>query len=282
MWDYSEKMMDHFKNPRNMGDVENADATGMVGNIACGDALKITMRVNRETETIEEIKFKTFGCGSAIASSSALTEMVKGKTLDEALQVTNQQIADYLGGLPQEKMHCSVMGREALENAVRSYRGEKPMEELAREDDIVCRCFMVTRTRLEKLIREEDLRDLDDVVNFTKAGGACGRCRGDIQAILDEVRGQAGPRRPEDVSFEQMNFVQRVQAVGRRIDENIRPSLALHGGDMELVNLDGMKVQVRLRGACAGCAGARQTLKHFVEEQLRKLVHEGLTVEEVQ
>lgn len=282
MWDYSDKMMDHFKNPRNMGDVENADATGMVGNIACGDALKITMKVNHDSEVIEEIKFKTFGCGSAIASSSALTEMVKGKTLDEALTVTNQQIADFLGGLPQEKMHCSVMGREALENAVRSYRGEKPMEELAHESDIICRCFMVTRTRLEKLIREEDLRDLDDVANFAKAGGACGHCRGDIQALLDEVHGVVSARRPEDLSFEQMNFVQRVQAIGRKIDETIKPSLALHGGDIELVNLDGMTVQVKLRGACSGCAGAKQTLKHFVEDQLKKLVYDRLTVEEVQ
>ena len=121
MWNYTEKTLDHFRNPRNVGKIENPDGEGTVGSLACGDSLSLTFKLDDEGK-IADVKFQTFGCASAIASSSALTELVKGKTLEEAEKVTNKDLADYLGGLPPQKLHCSVMGREALEAAIKNFR----------------------------------------------------------------------------------------------------------------------------------------------------------------
>ncbi|MDL2206303.1 Fe-S cluster assembly scaffold protein NifU [Eubacteriales bacterium OttesenSCG-928-N13] len=117
---YTEQVMDHFMNPRNVGEIENASGTGTVGNAKCGDIMKIDIKV--ENGVIVDVKFKTFGCGAAIATSSRATEMVLGKTIDEALQVTNKQVAESLGGLPQVKMHCSILAEEALQKAIMDYK----------------------------------------------------------------------------------------------------------------------------------------------------------------
>jgi len=121
MWDYTETVTDHFRNPRNVGCVENADGVGMVGSLACGDSLKLSFKLDPTKTFIEEVKFQTFGCASAIASSSALTELIKGKTLEEAKKITSKDIANYLGGLPGAKMHCSVLGKDALLKAIEDF-----------------------------------------------------------------------------------------------------------------------------------------------------------------
>lgn len=185
MWNYSEKMMDHFRNPRNVGKIDNPDGTATVGSLACGDALTFQFKLD-EAGKISEAKFQTFGCASAIASSSALTEMVIGKTLEEASQITNAQIADYLGGLPPQKMHCSVMGREALEAAIKNFKtGENSDRNL--EDTVLCTCYNVSENEVRRVITENQLTTVEEVTNFTKAGGGCGRCKSKIEAILKEL-----------------------------------------------------------------------------------------------
>ena len=122
--DYSEKVMDHFANPRNVGVIEDANAVGEVGNAKCGDIMKMYMKINDEG-VIEDIKFKTFGCGAAVATSSMATEMVKGKTIEEALKLTNKAVAEALDGLPPVKMHCSVLAEEAIQAALTDYYTRK-------------------------------------------------------------------------------------------------------------------------------------------------------------
>lgn len=123
---YSEKVMDHFMNPRNVGEIPDADGVGQVGNPVCGDIMKIYIKV--KDDVIEDIKFKTFGCGAAIATSSMVTEMVKGKTIEEALKVSNRQVAEALGGLPPQKMHCSNLAADALHAAIKDYLSKKQQE----------------------------------------------------------------------------------------------------------------------------------------------------------
>ncbi len=187
MWNYSETMMDHFRNPRNVGSIENPDGTATVGSLACGDALTFQFKLGPDGR-IAQAKFQTFGCASAIASSSALTEMVIGKTLEEASQITNQQIADFLGGLPPQKMHCSVMGREALEAAIKNYHtGDNTDRNL--EDEKLCTCYNVSENEVRRVITENSLTTVEEVTNFTKAGGGCGKCKEKIEAILKEING---------------------------------------------------------------------------------------------
>ena len=280
MWDYSEKVMDHFKNPRNVGAIPNADGTGQVGSLVCGDALKLTIKVNKDTDVIEDAKFETFGCASAIASSSILTEMVKGKTIAEASKITNQDIADALGTLPAEKMHCSVMGMEALEAAVKSYRqGGKAVVFEQQSEKIVCHCFNVSEETIIKAIRANHLKTVDDVTHFTKAGGGCGRCKGEIQKILDKVNG-ANETSNAPKTFAQMTLVEKIRKIEQVLESDVRPMLNMDGGSAELVDVNGTVVKVRLVGMCSGCAGAAGTLKHVIEKALQEKVDPSLTVEQ--
>lgn len=186
MWFYSDKVKELFKNPRNAGAIKNPDAIGEVGNIICGDALRLTLQIDKKTDKILDAKFQTFGCASAIAASSALTEIIKGMTINEAAKVTNKDIAEYLGGLPKEKMHCSVMGMEALEAAMANYKGAQHREETVSGERIVCKCFSVTDGKIIRAIKENNLRTVEEVTNYTKAGGGCGKCKPEIEKLIKE------------------------------------------------------------------------------------------------
>ncbi len=276
MWDYTDKVKDHFLNPRNVGEIDSPSGIGEVGSLACGDALTLTFKLGDDGKIVDA-KFKTFGCASAIASSSALTEMVKGLTLDEAEKLTNEDIAKYLGGLPKEKMHCSVMGREALEAAIANYRGVPIPMALG---ELVCECFGVTDLEIKRAIQESNLRTVEEVTNFTKAGGGCGKCEDKIEELLREVRKEA----KEEIAIEEqpkrLTNIQKIKMIEEVLDREIRPALKKDGGDIELIDVDGDFVIVSLRGACVSCAKSQTTLKEYVEKKLREQVLDTLIVEE--
>lgn len=183
MWNYSEKVMEHFLKPRNVGELEGANAVGETGSLNCGDALKLYLKVN-ENERIIDASFMTFGCASAVASSSALTEIIKGMTLDDAAKVTNDDIADYLGGLPKEKMHCSVMGQAALKKAIADFRGIQILE---KPGEMICECFDVTDLEIIDAVKTNGLETTEDVTHFLKAGGGCGKCLDRIEDVIQKT-----------------------------------------------------------------------------------------------
>lgn len=298
MWDYSETVKEHFYNPRNAGPMADANAIGEVGSISCGDALRLMLKVEPESEKILDASFQTFGCGSAIASSSALTEMIKGKTLTEALDVSNQDIADFLGGLPPEKMHCSVMGREALQAAVANYRGEA-LEDDHEEGALVCKCFAIDEVMVRETIRANQLSSVEDVTNYTKAGGGCSACHEGIERLLSEelaARGEvfvAAPTRAKGKSKSglvnlnapapasaaeaapaatapKMTNLQRIRRI-ETVLESIRPTLQRDHGDVELLEVDGRNVYVKLTGACTGCQMASMTLSGIQQRLIEEL-----------
>ncbi|WP_242518965.1 Fe-S cluster assembly protein NifU [Halochromatium roseum] len=352
MWDYSDTVKEHFFNPRNAGAVADSNAIGEVGSLSCGDALRLTLKVDPENETILDAGFQTFGCGSAIASSSALTEIIKGMTLDQALKVSNQDIADYLDGLPPEKMHCSVMGREALQSAVANYRGEVWSDD-HEEGAMICKCFAVDEVLIEETIRANHLSSVEEVSNYTKAGGGCSACHEGIETILARVLKEQGrdfqpaaspakaperqrvavgmplmPKRaqtaspaeqpstdaaavatsatappassasvapppgsaalaaaspaaatanqaePSAKSRPKLSNLARIRRIEQTI-ESIRPNLQRDHGDIELIDVDGKNIFVKMVGACSGCQLAAVTLEGIQEricEDLGELV----------
>lgn len=319
MWDYSDKVFDHFMNPRNVGAVENPDGVGEVGSMACGDALRLTFRLD-ENECISEAKFQTFGCGSAIASSSVLTEMLIGMTLKEASCITNEHIAEELDGLPREKMHCSVMGREALEAAMIDYYkklGRGVPCDLIKQTTMLCQCFSVTKDTVRDAIYNHRLETIEDVTNHTKAGGGCKECHHDIGDLLrdcwDKIEnGQdtgtmaegkpaeadtektgegtgglqtlgmmpAETSGPKPVDYEPQDAAM-VARIQELLDQDIAPNLHRDGGDIEFVRFNDNRVYVRLTGSCAACRSSDLTIKNVVEAQLHEFISEDLQVIEV-
>ena len=284
MWDYTEKVMDHYRNPRNVGTIDNADMVGEAGSLACGDSLKLFIKL--DGNKVVDAKFQTFGCGSAVAASSILTEMIIGKTIDEVKKITNKDIADELGGLPPEKMHCSVMGREALEDALKNYYGEnsEEWEELALDlyehehvgDKIVCTCFNVTENQIWEAIKVNGLTTVEEVTNYTKAGGACGRCKGLIKDIIETYL-----KKNQVEAKVELTATQKILKIGKVIEQQISPQLQKDGGDIELVDIEGNVVKVKLIGVCYACKNASMTLKNFVEAELKEKVDSKIIVEQV-
>jgi NifU-like protein len=316
-WEYSEKtkqlFMDavHGKPGTHLGEIENPDGMGEHGSIACGDAMRFTFRVKRHPtdptqDVITEAKYLTFGCTSAIASSEALCEIIEHGSFTPitALKIQNKDIVDYLQGLPEQKIHCSVMGEEALEAAVYNWAQRRGVDlkkmgvdihdQETEEGRIVCKCFSLTEPYIKRKIRELNLRTIPQITNAIKAGGGCASCHhvpGGLQDLLDQVwegKATAAPglvqlpitpvEAPDVSEFSPFQFGKKVERV---MDEFIRPSLRMDGGDVEIVDIKGTIIYCSLRGACSSCAGATQTLKLMVERILKDQVDERIRVIEV-
>ena len=314
-WEYSEKtkqlFMDavHGKPGTHLGEIEDPDGFGEHGSIACGDSMRFTFRVDRHPDdptkdVITDARYLTFGCTSAIAASEALCALIEQGhfTPIEALKVTNDDIVEFLEGLPKQKIHCSVMGAEALEAAVFNWAQRRgvDLKELgvdiheSDEDEgrIVCKCFSMSEPYLRRKIKELDLHTIPDITGAIKAGGACMSCHhapGGLQDLLDEIWG-TDPKSlrivpkldlPEPVDTDgrpELSPYQLNKKIELAMDEYVRPLLQKDGGDVEIIDIKEMLVYCRLGGACAGCAGAGQTLRMLVEQTLKEMVDERVRV----
>lgn len=312
-WEYSEKtkqlFMDavHGKPGTHLGEIENADGIGEHGSLSCGDAMRFTFRVDRHPtdprlDRIVEARYLTFGCTSAIAASEALCMIIEAETRSpiEALKISNADIVTFLGGLPEQKVHCSVMGAEALEAAVFNWAQKRGVDlkllgvdvhaDEVEEGRMVCKCFSLTEPYIRRKVKELGLKTIPEITNAIKAGGACMACHhkpGGLQDILDDVWGRAATRLKTDAGLDgsetaATKAIPSPYQLGKQVDlvmnEQIRPMLKNDGGDAEIVDIKEMTVFVRLAGACAGCAGAMTTLKLLVEKTLKEQVDERVRV----
>ncbi len=314
VWEYSEKTKELFmaavqgKPGTHLGEIDEPDGLGEHGSIACGDALRFTFRVERHPtdptqDVIVEARYLTFGCTSAIASSEALCSIIEAGryTPITALKVQNEDIVKFLDGLPAQKIHCSVMGAEALEAAVYNWaqRRQVDLAELGvelpsmdnQEGRVVCKCFTATEPYLKSKIKELGLKTIPEITNAIKAGGACMSCHhvpGGLQDLLNEVWDpQAAAQKESSVQSTdesksaeapELSPYQFAKKVEKTIDEYIRPLLQRDGGDIEIVDIKDRLVYAQLKGACAGCPGAAMTLSGAVEQQLKDLVDDQIRV----
>ena len=314
-WEYSDKtkqiFMDavHGKPGTHMGEIEHPDGIGEHGSIACGDALRFTFRVRRDPadplkDVITEARYLTFGCTSAIAASEALCVLIEegGYTPIGALKITNRDIVTYLGGLPDQKIHCSVMGAEALEAAVFNWAQKRGVDlsllgidmhaEEKEEGRLVCQCFGLTEPYIKRKIRELGLKTIAEITGAIKAGGACMSCHhkpGGLQDLLNEVWGSQlltvtlppsmpDPREAAAADRPALSPYQFSKKVEKALDQYVRPMLARDGGDIEIVDIKDTAVYCRLAGACAGCGGAGMTMKLMVERTLKEMVDDLIRI----
>jgi NifU-like protein len=313
-WEYTARTTQLFmdavqgKPGTHLGEIDQPDGLGEHGSIACGDAMRFTFRVRRDPtdptkDVITDARYLTFGCTSAIASSEALCLLLEEKeyTPLQALTITNADIVKHLGGLPKQKLHCSVMGAEALEAAVFNWsqRRDVDLKELgvelkghdADEGRIVCQCFTVTEPYIKRKIAELELKTIEEITDAVKAGGACMSCHHSPGGLQDMLDGHWGPRRlkvknspapPELECAAQerppLSPYQFAKKVEEAIDEHVRPMLQKDGGDLEIIDIKDRMVYAKLNGACVGCAGAGMTLKLMVEETLKNRVDDRIKV----
>ncbi|SHO80743.1 Iron-sulfur cluster assembly scaffold protein IscU/NifU-like [hydrothermal vent metagenome] len=311
VWEqYSKKVQERMNSPKAMGEFTQADADARgarlivadFGAESCGDAVRLFWLVDEKTDTILDSKFKSFGCGTAIASSDAMAELCIGKKVDDAIHITNTEVEAFLRddadtpAVPPQKMHCSVMAYDVILEAAAQYKGVDRSE--IENSDIVCECARKTHKDIVDAIREHNIQEVEEIIEITKAGSYCKSCirpgghePKDIYLvdILDQVKKQMNQERMENAannsgnnSFADMTIVQRIKAVDAVIDEYIRPMLVMDGGDMEIIdireNLPHFDIFIKYLGACGSCASGTTGTLYAIESTLKQKIDENIRV----
>jgi len=313
LWDaYSNKVTTLMNNPQHQGEItpEEAKAHGNklivadFGAESCGDAVRLYWEIDPKTDTIVNSKFKSFGCGTAIASSDVMTEICIGKTVQEAVKITNIDVEFALRddpdtpAVPPQKMHCSVMAYDVIKKAASLYLGVA--EESFEEDIIVCECARVSLGTIQEVIRLNDLKSVEEITDYTKAGGFCKSCikpggHEDREYYLVDILAQTRKEMDEEKmkaaadaqlagggDFENMTLVQQIKAVDAVIDENVRQFLIMDGGNMEIIDIkkddDYIDIYIRYLGACSGCASSATGTLYAIESTLKEKLSKKIRV----
>ena len=313
IWDeYSNQVVSRMNNPKHQGEITEERAAELgaklivadFGAESCGDAVRLYWAVNEETDVILESKFKSFGCGTAIASSDVMAELCIGKKVDEAVKITNIDVEFALRdnantpAVPPQKMHCSVMAYDVIKKAAAEYKGVD-MESFETEV-IVCECARVSLGTIREVIRINDLTTVEQITDYTKAGAFCKSCirpggheEKDIYLvdILADVRAEMAEEKMKTaadasaagtLSFEKMTLVQRIKAIDAILDSDIRPMLVMDGGNMEIIdikeNLPHFDLYIRYLGSCSGCSSGSSGTLYAIESVLQQKIDENIRV----
>lgn len=310
IWDeYSQKVQDRMNNPQHMGEFSEEDAKACnaklivadFGAESCGDAVRLFWLVDEKTDKIIDAKFKSFGCGTAIASSDTMVDLCIGKTVDEAVKITNLDVEFAMRdnpetpAVPPQKMHCSVMAYDVIKQAAAHYKGISPED--FEDQIIVCECARVSLGTIKEVIKLNDLHSVEEITQYTKAGAFCKSCikpggheKRDyyLVDILTETRAEIDREKlkntmKSDVAFDEMTVVGQLKAVESVLDAEIRPMLHNDGGDLEVIDIQkaegaAIDVYIRYLGACSGCSSGSGATLYAIETILQEELSPNIRV----
>ncbi|EAI3116367.1 iron-sulfur cluster assembly scaffold protein NifU [Campylobacter coli] len=310
IWDeYSQKVQDRMNNPQHMGEFSEEDAKARnaklivadFGAESCGDAVRLFWLVDEKTDKIIDAKFKSFGCGTAIASSDTMVDLCIGKTVDEAVKITNLDVEFAMRdnpetpAVPPQKMHCSVMAYDVIKQAAAHYKGISPED--FEDQIIVCECARVSLGTIKEVIKLNDLHTVEEITQYTKAGAFCKSCikpggheKRDyyLVDILAETRAEIDREKlkntmKSDVAFDEMTLVGQLKAVESVLDAEIRPMLHNDGGDLEVIDIQkaegaAIDVYIRYLGACSGCSSGSGATLYAIETILQEELSPNIRV----
>lgn len=313
IWDeYSQQVVNRMNNPSHQGEITEEEAQALGGKLivadfgaeSCGDAVRLYWAVNEQTDEILSSKFKSFGCGTAIASSDAMAELCVGKKVQDAVKITNLDVEHALRddpdtpAVPPQKMHCSVMAYDVIKKAASTYMNVD-MESFE-EETIVCECARVSLQTIQEVIKINDLKTVEQITDYTKAGAFCKSCvkpggheemdhylvdiLADTRALMEEekMKNAADASLSDTLSFDQMTMVQKLKHVESVLDADVRPMLAMDGGNMEIIdikdNTPHYDIYIRYLGACSGCGSSSTGTLYGIESILQQKIDENIRV----